>query len=29
MRILRRQVNEHRDKACPHTEFRRFSPGSG
>jgi hypothetical protein len=25
MRILRRQVNEHRDKACPHTEFKRFS----
>jgi hypothetical protein len=25
MRILRRQVNEHRDKARPHTEFRRFS----
>jgi hypothetical protein len=25
MRILRRRVNEHRDKACPHTEFRRFS----
>jgi hypothetical protein len=24
MRIVRRQVNEHRGKACPHTEFRRF-----